>query len=198
MRNLWPSEPAGFAAAATAYYAEMEKLAAFMMRLTALALDLDEHFFVDKIDRHVSAMRLNFYPEQTTTPEMGQLRAGAHTDYGAFTILNGENVPGGLQVLAKDGHWIDVETNPETFVVNIGDLLMRWTNDRWISNTHRVVNPPASIAPRARRLSIAFFQQPNYDAPIECIAPPGQAKYPPVRSGEYRDLKYRQTTVAVA
>jgi isopenicillin N synthase-like dioxygenase len=154
IRNLWPSEPAGFAAAASAYYAEMEKLAAFMMRLTALALDLDEHFFADKINKHVSAMRLNFYPEQTTTPEMGQLRAGAHTDYGAFTILNGENVPGGLQVLAKDGHWVDVETNPETFVVNIGDLLMRWTNDRWVSNTHRVVNPPASIAPRARRLSI--------------------------------------------
>ena len=196
--NLWPSQPADFAAAALAYYAEMEKLAAFMMRLAALAFDLDEHFFDDKFDRHISAMRLNLYPEQTTSPEAGQLRAGAHTDYGAFTILNGENVPGGLQVLAKDGHWIDVETDPETFVVNIGDLLMRWTNDRWVSNSHRVVNPPPAIAARARRLSIAFFQQPNYDALIECIAPPGKAKYPPVQSGEYRDLKYRQTTVAVA
>jgi isopenicillin N synthase-like dioxygenase len=196
--NLWPSQPAGFAAAALAYYAEMEKLAAFMMQLAALAFDLDEHFFDDKIDRHISAMRLNFYPEQMSTPMVGQLRAGAHTDYGAFTILNGENVPGGLQVLAKDGHWIDVETDPETFVVNIGDLLMRWTNDRWVSNSHRVVNPPPSIASRARRLSIAFFQQPNYDALIECIAPPGKVKYPPVQSGEYRDLKYRQTTVAVA
>ena len=196
--NLWPYEPAGFAACALAYYAEMEKLAAFMLRLTALALDLDEHFFADKIDRHVSAMRLNFYPQQTAAPHPGQLRAGAHTDYGAFTILNGENVPGGLQVLAKDGRWIDVETDPATFVVNIGDLLMRWTNDRWVSNTHRVANPPASIAAQAKRLSIAFFQQPNYDALIECIAPPGKAKYPPVRSGEYRDYKYRQTTVAVA
>jgi isopenicillin N synthase-like dioxygenase len=61
-----------------------------------------------------------------------------------------------------------------------------------------VVNPPATIASRAKRLSIAFFQQPNYDALIECIAAPGKAKYPPVQSGEYRDLKYRQTTVAVA
>jgi isopenicillin N synthase-like dioxygenase len=101
-------------------------------------------------------------------------------------------------VLAKNGHWIAVETDPEAFVVNIGDLLMRWTNDCWVSNTHRVVNPPASMASRAKRLSIAFFQQPNYDALIECIAPPGEAKYPSVRSGEYRDLKYRQTTVAVA
>jgi isopenicillin N synthase-like dioxygenase len=196
--NFWPATPERFANAAAAYYAEMEKLAAFMMQLTALALGLEEHFFDDKIDKHVSAMRLNFYPEQTSAPQPGQLRAGAHTDYGAFTMLNGESVPGGLQVLAKNGQWIDVETDPQTFVINIGDLLMRWTNDRWVSNTHRVVNPPASVASRAKRLSIAFFQQPNYDALIECIAARGQAKYPPVRSGEYRDLKYRQTTVAVA
>jgi isopenicillin N synthase-like dioxygenase len=168
------------------------------MRLVALSFNLGETFFDDKIDRHISAMRLNFYPGQATAPEVGQLRAGAHTDYGAFTILNGENVPGGLQVLTNDGQWIDIETDPGTFVVNIGDLLMRWTNDLWVSNSHRVTNPPPSIASQAKRLSIAFFQQPNYDALIECIARPGKAKYPPVRSGEYRDLKYRQTTVAVA
>src|SRR5262249_21135462 len=196
--NLWPLKPQGFADAAQAYYAEMENLAALMLRLTALALDLDEHFFDDKIDRHITAMRLNFYPEQTSAPKPGQLRAGAHTDYGVFTILNGESVPGGLEVLAKNGGWIAVETEPETFVVNIGNLLMRWTNDRWVSNTHRVGNPPASVASQAKRLSIAFFQQPNYDSLIECIAPAGKAKYPPVRSGEYRDLKYRQTTGAVA
>jgi isopenicillin N synthase-like dioxygenase len=196
--NLWPSAPQGFANAAAVYYAEMEKLATFMMRLTALALGREEHFFDDKIDRHISAMRLNFYPAQTSAPEPGQLRAGAHTDYGAFTILNGESVPGGLQVLARNGQWIDVETDPQTFVINIGDLLMRWTNDRWVSNVHRVTNPPAAVASRAKRLSIAFFQQPNYDALIECIAPPGKAKYPPVKSGEYRDSKYRQTTVALA
>jgi len=202
--NLWPREPVGLAEAAAAYYAEMEKVIGLLMRLAALALNRDEHFFDDKIDRHVSAVRLNFYPAQTAHPEPGQLRAGAHTDYGTFTILNGENVPGGLQVRAKSGdksgdqsgEWIDVETDPGSFVVNIGDLLMRWTNDRWISNTHRVVNPPATVAARAKRLSIAFFHQPNYDALIECIAPPGQAKYPPVVSGEYRDHKYRQTAVA--
>jgi isopenicillin N synthase-like dioxygenase len=196
--NLWPSTPEGMANAASVYYAEMEKLAAYMLRLTALALGREESFFDDKVDRHISAMRLNFYPEQTSAPKPGQLRAGAHTDYGAFTILNGESVPGGLQVLARNGQWIDVETDPETFVINIGDLLMRWTNDRWISNLHRVVNPPAAVASQAKRLSIAFFQQPNYDALIECIAQPGKAKYPPVTSGEYRDSKYRQTTVVVA
>jgi len=99
-------------------------------------------------------------------------------------------------VRTRKGEWIDVETDPDNFVVNIGDLLMRWTNDRWVSNMHRVVNPPATVAARAKRLSIAFFHQPNYDALIECIAPPRQAKYPPVVSGEYRDQKYRRTAVA--
>ncbi len=194
--NYWPQEPTGFADAASRYYKEMEQVVDLMLRLTALGLGIDEHFFADKIDRHITAMRLNFYPEQTSAPKPGQLRAGAHTDYGTFTILNGENVPGGLQVQTKGGGWIDVETDPQSFVVNIGDLLMRWTNDRWVSNTHRVVNPPATLAARAKRLSIAFFHQPNYDAVIECIAPPGKAKYAPVRSGEYRDQKYRQTAVA--
>jgi isopenicillin N synthase-like dioxygenase len=194
--NFWPDGLAGFREAAARYYTEIEGVVGLLMRLAALGLGVDERFFDDKIDRHISAMRLNFYPEQTVSPVPGQLRAGAHTDFGAFTILNGENVPGGLQVRTRKGDWIDVETDPGSFVVNIGDLLMRWTNDRWISNLHRVVNPPPTVAARAKRLSIAFFHQPNYDAMIECIAPPGQAKYPPVRSGDYRDLKYRQTAVA--
>ncbi|GAA4339868.1 2-oxoglutarate and iron-dependent oxygenase domain-containing protein [Pigmentiphaga soli] len=193
--NRWPERPAGFAAAASAYYAQMERLTASMMELAALALGIDEHFFADKIDRHITAMRINFYPAQQTPPEAGQLRAGAHTDYGLLTILNGENTPGGLQVRTRAGDWIDIETDPGTFVINIGDLLMRWTNDRWVSNVHRVVNPPADAGPAAQRISIAFFHHPNYDALVECIAPPGQAKYPPVLSGEYRDLKYRQTRV---
>lgn len=165
-----------------------------MMSLCAIALGLDEHFFAQKIDRHISAMRINHYPAQEGTPLEGQLRAGAHTDYGTLTILNGENTAGGLQVLTRDGTWIDVETAPDTFVVNIGDLLMRWTNDRWVSNSHRVVNPPGTKSDEAR-LSIAFFHHPNYDALIECVAPEGEAKYPPVLSGAYRELKYRQTRV---
>jgi isopenicillin N synthase-like dioxygenase len=195
--NLWPEHPPGFRDAAAAYYTAMEGVVGLMMRLAALGLGVEEAFFDDKIDRHITAMRLNFYPAQDAPPLPGQLRAGAHTDYGAFTILNGENVPGGLQVRTRSGDWIDVETDPDHFVVNIGDLLMRWTNDRWLSNMHRVVNPPASAA-GSKRLSIAFFQHPNYDARIECIAPPGAARHAPVLSGEYRDLKYRQTRVAAA
>jgi isopenicillin N synthase-like dioxygenase len=170
----------------------MSGLITFLMRLAALALEVEETFFDDKVDRSIGTMRLNYYPAQATAPLPGQLRSGAHTDYGGFTILSGEDVPGGLQVRTRAGAWIDVPTSPATFVVNIGDLLMRWTNDRWLSNMHRVVNPPAEGA-RGARLSVAFFNHPNYDALIECLLSQGPARHPPVLSGEYRDLKYGKT-----
>jgi isopenicillin N synthase-like dioxygenase len=176
----------------------MSDLVRLLMRQAALALGVDDAFFDDKIDRSIGTMRLNYYPAQAAPPAPGQLRASAHTDYGGFTILSGEDVPGGLQVRARDGHWIDVATTPSTFVVNIGDLLMRWTNDRWLSNLHRVVNPPSGDGPTRPRLSIAFFNHPNYDALIECLPTQGPARHPPVRSGEYRDLKYAKTGLAAA
>ena len=180
--NVWPAAPAGFERAVTAYYRSMTGLVAFLMRLAALALEVDEHFFDDKVDRSIGTMRLNYYPAQAVAPRPGQLRASAHTDYGGFTVLSGEDVPGGLQVRTRAGRWIDVRTSPTTFVVNIGDLLMRWTNDRWLSNLHRVVNPPAASTHRAR-LSIAFFNHPNYDVLIECLPSQGPARHPPARSG---------------
>jgi isopenicillin N synthase-like dioxygenase len=166
------------------------------MRLTALGLGLEETFFDDKVNRSIGTMRLNYYPRQERAPLAGQLRAGAHTDYGGLTILNGEDVPGGLQVLTRGGRWIDVRTAPDQLVVNIGDLLMRWTNDRWLSNMHRVVNPPLAEGRNAPRLSIAFFNHPNWDTVIECVAAPGHAKHAPVMSGDYRDLKYTKTGLA--
>ena len=191
--NIWPTAPAGFERAATVYYTTMGRLIVFLMRLAALALDVDETFFDGKVDRSIGTMRLNYYPAQAAPPRAGQLRASAHTDYGGFTILSGEDVAGGLEVLTRDGRWIDVPTSPTTFVVNIGDLLMRWTNDRWLSNMHRVVNPPLGDAPSRPRLSIAFFNHPNYDALIECLPSQGPPRHPPVLSGDYRDLKYAKT-----
>src|SRR5438094_632923 len=147
--------------------------------------------------RHpVAGTNRGYHPAQARLPTPGQLRAGAHTDYGGFTILSGEDVPGGLQVRTRDGRWVDVATTPTRFVVNIGDLLMRWTNDRWLSNMHRVVNPPAGDG--RPRLSIAFFNHPNYDVTIECLASQGPARHPPMRSGDYRDLKYAKTGFAAA
>jgi isopenicillin N synthase-like dioxygenase len=194
--NIWPDQPAEFRPAAIAYYRTMHQLVASLMRLTALALGLAESFFDDKVSRSIGTMRLNYYPRQTQPPLPGQLRAGAHTDYGGLTILSGEDVPGGLQVLTRGGGWIDVRTAPEEFVVNIGDLLMRWTNDRWLSNMHRVVNPPLAEGQNVPRLSIAFFNHPNWDVMIECVAAPGRARHQPVMSGDYRDLKYAKTGLA--
>ena len=197
--NIWPARPAELRDAAIDYYAAMERLTGFLMSLAALALDLPEDYFADKIERHVTAMRINHYPPQAAAPPPGQIRAGAHTDFGIFTILLGEDEPGGLQVQDSDGSWYDVETTPEAFVVNVGDLLRRWTNDAWRSNFHRVVNPPADIGPTARRISIGFFHQPNYDAVVECLPSctdtDRPALYRPVTSGAFRDIRYGETDI---
>jgi isopenicillin N synthase-like dioxygenase len=194
--NIWPDEPAAFREICLAYYRELERLLGDLGRIAALALDLPENWFEDKFDKHVTAVRLNYYPLLADAPPSGQIRAGEHNDYGFFTILMGEDEAGGLQVRTRSGNWIDVETRPEFFIINIGDLLMRWTNDTWLSNMHRVVNPPVDSKPTRGRLSVGFFSQPNYDALIECIpsctGPENPAKYEPVESGKYRDLKYDQ------
>jgi isopenicillin N synthase-like dioxygenase len=200
--NVWPERPAEFRAVWTEYYRTMARLAAQIMRMFSLALDLTDGFFDGAIDRHISGIRVINYPDQPEEPRPGQLRAGAHSDYGALTILKSENVPGGLQVYNRAGEWVDVETVADSFVINIGDLMMHWTNDRWISTLHRVVNPPRDRALGSRRQSIVFFFQPNYDAVIECLPTccgPGQpAKYAPVTSGEHRLRKFLRTVSAPA
>lgn len=101
-----------------------------------------------------------------------------------------DNAPGGLQVQSRAGSWIDVPAVPDGIVLNIGDLMAGWTNDRWRSGLRRVVNPPRDLRGSTRRLSLAYFVNPNYDALIECL--PGcqgadhPALYPPVRTGEHR------------
>ena len=199
--NLWPTRPADFPAVWTQYYRAMEQLAARIMRIFAVALDLREDFFHDKTDRHISGIRANHYPEQVEAPRPGQIRAGAHTDYGAVTILLPEDVPG-LQVLDRQGEWVDVTAPPGAFVCNIGDLMQRWTNDRWISTMHRVVNPSREAARGNRRLSIPFFHQPNYDALIECLpsccGPDNPPRYEPVTSGQHRLAKYLRGVGAAA
>jgi isopenicillin N synthase-like dioxygenase len=190
-----PDEP--YYTCAADYYRAMERLAASLMRAFALALDLPEDFFRDKTDRHISGIRVINYPDQPEPPRPGQLRAGAHSDYGALTILKTEDVPGGLQVLNRAGEWVDVAPVAEAFVVNLGDLMMHWTNDRWISTLHRVANPPRDRALGSRRQSIAFFAQPNYDALIECLpsccGPDHPAQHAPVTSGEHRLRKFLRT-----
>ena len=96
----------------------------------------------------------------------------------------------------RAGDWLDVPAVPGAFVVNIGDAMMRWTNDRWISTPHRVVNPPPDAQGSTRRQSIAFFNNPNFDAVIECLSafrsPDTPPKYRPVTYGDYAEERYKQ------
>jgi isopenicillin N synthase-like dioxygenase len=187
--NLWPERPPALQPILTRYHRAMSNLAQTLMRIFALGLGLDENFFDDKIDRSISRLRIRNYPAQTAKPLPGQLRAGAHSDYGSLTILATEDKPGGLQVCNATGDWVDVPVVPGCFIVNLGDLMARWTNDAWVSTLHRVVNPPEEAGPESRRMSLVFFHNPNYDAPVACIPTclkPGDApKYDPTTSGEH-------------
>lgn len=184
--NLWPEEPAALREVWSAYYRAMGELAATVMRIFAAALQLPQGFFDAKIDHHISRLRVRNYPAQAAAPAPGQIRAGAHSDYGSLTLLATEDKPGGLQVCNAAGDWRDVPIVPGTFIVNIGDLMARWTNDTWVSTLHRVVNPPAEAAGTdTRRLSLVFFHNPNHDAAIESLVSDRPARYPATTSGEH-------------
>ena len=191
--TIWPESPSGFVDAWRTYYRAMEDLAARIMRVFAVALKLPETFFKPMIDAPISALRALNYPETDSPAQPGQLRAGAHTDYGSLTILLPQAGSRGLEIFTPHGEWKEVPPVPGAFVINIGDLMARWTNDRWVSTLHRVV----SDGNPARRQSLAFFHQPNWDQDIVCIEsclkPGEQPRYEPVKSGPYLMSKFQST-----
>ena len=196
--NVWPAGVADFQASYTEYFAAMSELARTLMCIFATALKLPETFFDDKINHHISMFRVLSYPPQNEPPLPGQMRAGAHSDYGSLTIVLPDGP--GLQVHNKAGQWVDVPLVPDSFVVNIADLMMQWTNDTWVSTLHRVANPPFDDRQRnTRRQSLVFFHQPNYDAMVECLAtclaPGERPRYAPISSGDHLTSKFvKQTT----
>ena len=184
--NIWPQRPDGFKATMLAYREAISGVASDVLRAMALALNTDEIYFVDKFDRQASTVRVIRYPAMRQQPLPGQLRAGAHTDYDVITFVRGDDTPGGLQVKHRNGGWIDVHIPRNDFVCNIGDLMMRWSNDRWVSTLHRVAVPPPEAAP-SDRISLVFFQYPNPDTLIRCFdscVGPGE-KYPPVTVADH-------------
>lgn len=183
--TLWPKQPPRLERIFREYFREMGALAARIMSHFAIALDLPEHFFASKIDRHSSALRVLNYPELDQPAQPGQLRAGAHSDYGSLTILLAQPGSKGLEIQKPNGGWQPVPVEADAFIVNVGDLLARWSNDRWVSTVHRVTCEPE------RRQSIAFFHLPNWDAEIACI--PGETpKYEPVVAGEHLMRKFEK------
>lgn len=197
--TIWPSQPPAFVEAWKAYYEAMEDLARRIMRVFAVALKLPEDYFEPMIDRPISALRALNYPETRVPPQPGQLRAGAHTDYGSLTILLPQPGSGGLQIFTPEGAWREVPPVEGAFVINIGDLMALWTNDRWVSTLHRVVNADGSAA---RRQSLAFFHQPNWEQEIVCIpsclADGETPRHQPVKSGPYLMSKFKSTVKPAA
>lgn len=198
--RLFPEDP-DFASAWTVYYDDMADLASKLLGAFALALNLEETFFDRFIDHHASALRALNYPHlEGYVPVPGQLRASAHTDYGTLTILRSD-APG-LQV-SKDKDppdWQDVPFVKDGLVVNLGDLMKRWTNDKWLSTLHRVVNANETIwadSGSTRRQSMAFFHNPNRDAVISAIGSDGGdggGKHAPIIAGDFLMAKHLAAT----
>lgn len=197
--NVYPAEVAGLREAWEDYYRAMAGLADRLMRIFALALNLDEQWFDDKINRHMTNLVVSNYPDPTGDEDADQMRAGPHTDYGTLTILRAEDKPGGLEILTREGEWWRVPILPDTFVINIGDLMARWTNDEWVSTLHRVTAPPPGQGAGSRRLSLTFFHQPNWDAVVECIPScvGDGRRYPAITSGDHLEAQ-RQMQHSVA
>lgn len=187
--NRWPAEAAGFQAAAERWWRAARALTDALLELSAHALGLPPAHLIDRCRATTAQVALNWYgPRGDTPPAPGQFRIGPHTDFGLFTILDREPGAGGLQVLDEDGEWIDAPFVPGSLTVNTGDLLRRWTNDRWCSNEHRVL-PPQDSAPDEELLSLVFFHEPDDDALIEalptCVSAGHPPRHPPVLARDY-------------
>jgi len=189
--SLWPAEPADLRPAFTAYFRAQSDVAARLLSIMAVALDLPVDHFAGLIDRHTSALRALHYRAIGADTPVGSLRAGAHSDYGTLTILRTDNVKG-LEIRRPDGTWLEIVPRTDAFVVNLGDSIAQWTNDRWRSTVHRV-----TLADPAPRYSLAFFHMANWDATIECLpscrSATEPARYPPVKAGPWLMRKFQST-----
>ncbi len=194
--SLWPKSLPELRPVLEDYFLAMEELSARILHLSAIGLGLAPDFFTTRIDRGTNALRALNYPSQDREVLSGQLRAGAHTDYGTLTILRQDAAPGGLEVLDhRSESWMPVPSVDGAFVINVGDMLAQWTNDRWRSTLHRVVNP--EVGADARRQSIAFFHNANFDCEVSCLStcssPTNPPRYAAVKAGPHLVAKFRRT-----
>jgi isopenicillin N synthase-like dioxygenase len=195
--NVWPTELPELRTLVSDYLARMHALADDLLTLCALALGLPADHFAGQLRHPTYGFNLNWYPPPRLVgpPAPGQYRIGPHTDFGTVTILDREPGLGGLQICTADGRWIDAPFDPAALTINIGDVLARWTGDRWRSTRHRVLAPPAD-ATDEDLLSLVFFYEADHDAVIESLpAPIGHTSYPAVTWGDY--LRSRLAAISV-
>ena len=178
--NQWPADLPGFRETMEAYFDVMQAFGARMMAGLALSLELPEDHFSGFTRDPMSNLRLIHYPPQPANPLPGEKGCGAHTDWGALTLLMQDDA-GGLQVWDEAEGWVDAPPVPDSYIVNLGDMIARWTNDRYRSTLHRVVN----LSGR-ERYSVPFFYSGNPDEPVVCLPNCCSADDPP---------KYAPTTV---
>ncbi|MCX5312463.1 isopenicillin N synthase family oxygenase [Streptomyces sp. NBC_00154] len=189
--NTWPREAPGLRAPVTEYLAQMRTLSDRLLELLGAALGEPEDFFTRHTTHPTWGFNINWYPgtEVVGEPEPGQFRIGPHTDFGTVTVLDRQAGKGGLQIFTDDGGWEDAPYDPEAFTINIGDLMARWTGDRWRSGRHRVL-PPPSDAPAEELMSLVYFYECDPRTTVESVpAPTGRVTHEPVDSHTYLRAK---------
>ena len=191
--NVYIEETPEFSALGDQLYKAFENSGAHLLRAIAIHLNIGENYFVDKIHNGNSILRAIHYPPIIQEPDSA-IRAEQHEDINLITLLVGASA-GGLQVLTKDNHWLDVLPGEEEIVVNVGDMLQRLTNNHLKSTTHRVVNPPKNEW-HVPRLSIPFFLHPRSEMELNClescITATNPLHYDPITAGEYLDERLRE------
>lgn len=188
--NQWPEMP-GFKVQMEAYFDALLVLSRTIGRGIALSLDLAEDYFDTVGEDSMSILRLLHYPPHPPDADDRTFGAGTHTDWGFLTVLAQDDA-GGLQVRRADGTWIDAPPVAGAYVINLGDMTARWTNDCYRSTPHRVVNRSGR-----ERQSIPFFYDLNFHARVECLpacqSPENPPKYPPTTAGEHILEMYAKT-----
>jgi isopenicillin N synthase-like dioxygenase len=195
--NQWPEWLPAFKPAMQQYEQEVDVVGRYLIRLIAISLGLAPHALDHHFERPTTFLRALHYPPQPPL-ETDAVGSAPHTDYGIITLLAQDN-SGGLQVRPRGGDWIEAPPIENTYVLNVGDMLARWTNERFVSTPHRVVNRSGGD-----RYSLPYFLDPSMDALIECLPTCTDADHPPqhepVRYGDYlmhrlnKNYNYRQDT----
>ncbi|MEO1060881.1 MAG: 2-oxoglutarate and iron-dependent oxygenase domain-containing protein [Actinomycetota bacterium] len=186
MANRWPSEVPHLRPAAEAYLAAVWAVALDCFELLTAALGLAPLTLGRHASAEESSLNLNWYPslDAVGPPEEGQFRIGAHSDFGVLTLLDRQAGYGGLQLRTPDGDWVDAPVVEHSLTINVGDLLARWTGDRWRSTVHRVL-PPSEQDAAEELLSLVCFCGIEPDTVVETLDVAGPHTYPPVRAGDY-------------